>query len=212
MKLKSVLSYIVGIQIILLYFLPAVRTTTNIADIVFGVLSLFSFIILTILYKKFRLSKIGILIIAFFAMCAFSFYNVVIGVVSTGDYIRGFIPFCWFVYYFIFNSIYDKQEINKFINVLYYMALVFSITIIITYLIYVIPVPLARVTYYYINSTLPFSMVALLIALYKILNNIEVKRNSLFAFIHYTAILLTETKSLLLSAIATVVLLVEQEN
>ncbi|MCX7922461.1 MAG: O-antigen ligase family protein [Clostridia bacterium] len=202
--------YLIFIQVVLLYFMPAIPASLNIINIVsyvtFACLSVAVFFIICLNFRNIKIERISILILAFFTLSFISVYNVMLGKIPLNDYIRGLIPFCWLIYYFFFTSLFGKEEIEKVINLFYYVCLAFSVTIIVYYFIYVAFNPYSRVTFYYLNSTLPFPMFATLIAVYRIATKRRIL-DYILLLIHFTAIVFTETKSLLLCTIVSLVLL-----
>ena len=204
---RNYIYYLILIQTILLYFLPSIRTNFLYIDIVFGLLSFATFMIIVVNARHIRVDAMGIWLFVFFIICSVYAYNVLIGKVSLVEYIRGLIPFSWFIYYFLYTNFMKKDELNKLLKALYYVALLSSMTVILYFVIFVSLNAYSRVTFYYVNSTVPFSILAVLFSISKVHENKGIKRYYFFLVIGYTSVLLTETKSLLISTVIGVVFL-----
>lgn len=210
-KKQPVIFIILLIQTFLLLILPFPSQYTGVN---LGVLALFGSLslICVFLYLKerdFATDILGNLLIIFFIICIVSIVNaLVFNKVSLGDVARGLAPFLWLMYYFVFNHFLDADKMESIVDMLVVVAFVFTVILWFYFFIYII-IPqdsLARVTYYYANSTQVFAFIGTLVCVGRYFSSKKWADLVLGAFC-CSGVLLVETKSMTLALILSLVVL-----
>lgn len=174
----------------------------------FGILS----ILLVLTYIKNNNVEFNLcnkFVVVFFIICLISGVYGCINENQISDFIRGIIPFCWYCYIIVFSSEKYNLEYNKIINFLGIIASVYSLRIIVYYIIFVMLGDSTRVTLNLSTATSPVTIVGILIFTYLFIFNKNKYRKLYFAgiILCYFAMNLTITKSMIIATILGIIVL-----
>lgn len=197
---KNFLFVLIVAHLCFLFFLPPIDGNTTAIKFIllalFGVLSLVT-VLYTLVQKRIDLcSRASILVIAFFVMCMASSLWAMTRSIPFGDVLRGIMPFLWLSYILFLPKELsgDKQEF--LIRVLSVIAALYSLRIIVYFMVYVRNNIYERVTFHLFQSTSFLTMFGVLLFLYLFLRTFQKKYIVLFA-VAYISVVLTETKSMM---------------
>lgn len=212
-KIREPLYFILRIQLILLFFLPAMgkaplaQANSGAGQvykvamyIIYAILSM-SFVFLFVGLKKFKLDKYVWWIIAFYGVCGIGMIWGLIRGEAFTDLIRGVLPFCWYVYIPVIVQELDTK-LDDILVLLAGIAFCFTVRLLAYYFIYRFGREYARVSYYFPKTTSFMYILGAIIFVYLFMADIGRKWISIVgAIVCYLAVIFAEAKSTLLATI-----------
>ena len=165
----NIYSKILLLQLIILFLMPGLGQMNSawgiITYAIFGILS----VILVALYIKnepFQFSLCNKLVLLFFVICFISgIYGCCKGN-SLANFIRGLLPFCWYIYIIIFSSKRERSSYSRIVLGFALVACAYALRIIIYYIVFVLLGESSRVTLNLSVATSPITMVGVIIFIY----------------------------------------------
>lgn len=214
MKNKIVFSnnlteFIFFIQLCMLFFLPPLDGEINTGRIfvysLFGLLSFFMVLChihRVFLDKKIQVDSTFIWVISFYVLCFIGGIWALVKGNSISNVIRGILPFLWYIYILVLKHNSEESFMKECIHLIAIVGVIYSLRIVIYYLVFVLGNPYERVTFHLVQSTSIIPIFASVIWEYYFLVENNHKWFSFFlSFFCYIAVILTQTKSMLIAIV-----------
>lgn len=204
---------IILFQLCMLFIMPPMDGKMNLPRIILYVI----FAVLSVVFVlwgcksiyrlvNFKFVKQNIYVISFFCLCLVSAIWAYSRNVPFSDIIRGILPFAWYLYIPILTSILMGEQLNRLVTFVGYISCLYSLRILLYYMIYVVGRPNERVTYHLFQATSVLPMVGVLIWGNNWIHKREKERlNLVLSLLCYFTVILTETKSMLLATVGGIV-------